>query len=212
MKEFTGGDKVYARGLHQEPIEFKPQWKLALLCNDIPEVPPHDNGTWRRMEIVEFKSRFCDKPKEPNEFPIDKALSEKLKHWKEIFMAMLIDKYYIIYKNKGIKVPNDVVKYTTEFKEQCDIYTDFTNEKLENTKDISDFIDLSELYEEFKVWYEEAFSNNKYPSKRDFKKYLGKLITNKNIFTTKGLKGYKFKNKTHEMGSSSLLGDSQIGY
>ena len=44
MKEFTGGDKVYARGLHKDPIEFKPQWKLALLCNDIPEVPPHDSG------------------------------------------------------------------------------------------------------------------------------------------------------------------------
>jgi len=210
MKEFTGGDKVYARALHKDPIEFKPQWKLALLCNDIPEVPPHDTGTWRRMEIVEFKSRFCMNPREPNEFAIDTRLSEKLKNWKELFMALLLDKYYLMYKKQGIKVPTEVIKFTLEFQKQCDIYTDYIIEKLEETKDMDDILDLSEMYDEFKIWYEDTFSNHKYPSKVEFKKYLIKRY-GKKIVTTKGIKGFKFKDSVNEKlkNSNSM---SEIGY
>ena len=93
LKEFTGGDKIKARALHKEPIEFKPQFKLALLCNEMPEVPPNDTGSWRRLEGIEFKSHFCENPKEAHEFPIDKQLSEKLKKWRELFMAYLLDVY-----------------------------------------------------------------------------------------------------------------------
>ena len=210
LKEFTGGDKIKARGLHKEPIEFKPQFKLALLCNEMPEVPPYDNGTWRRMEVIEFKSRFCENPKEPNEFPIDKYLSEKLKHWKELFIALLLDKYYVDYTQHGIKVPMDVIKFTLEYQKQCDLYTDFITESLEDTKDEKDMIDLTELYDEFKTWYEETFSNTKYPSKVEFKKYLKKKYLKK--VTPKELKGFTFKTKTVKLSKNSSFDNNSTGY
>lgn len=192
LKEFTGGDKIKARGLHKEPIEFKPQFKLALLCNEMPEVPPNDSGTWRRMEVVEFKSRFCENPKESHEFRIDKNLSEKLKNWKELFIAWLLDVYYEKYKKEGIKVPIEVIKFTLEYKKQCDLYSDFIYEKLEETKDDGDSITYTELYDIFKIWYEDTFSNHKYPSKLEFKKYLKQRYTSKRM-TSHGIKGFKFK-------------------
>ena len=33
MKELTGGDTIMARGLHQDPFEFKPKFKMILTCN-----------------------------------------------------------------------------------------------------------------------------------------------------------------------------------
>lgn len=194
LKEFTGGDKIKARGLHKEPIEFKPQFKLALLCNDMPEAPPNDSGYWRRIEVIEFKSRFCENPKESHEFPIDKYLSEKLKNWSELFMALLLDKYYVKYKKEGIKVPLEVIKFTLEYQKQCDLYTDFITDNLEDTKENNDCIDITQLYDEFKIWYEDAFSNHKYPSKVEFKKYLKKRYTSKRM-TTHEIKGFKFKIK-----------------
>jgi P4 family phage/plasmid primase-like protien len=194
LKEFTGGDKIKARGLHKEPIEFKPQFKLALLCNETPEVPPNDNGTWRRLEVIEFKSRFCENPKESHEFPIDKYLSEKLKNWKELFMALLLDVYYEKYKKNGIKVPIEVIKFTLEYQKQCDLYTDFISDNLDETKENSDIIDFTHLYDEFKIWFEDTFSNHRYPSKIEFKKYLKKKYGTKRIFTTE-IKGFKFKFK-----------------
>lgn len=210
LKEFTGGDKIKARGLHKDPIEFKPQFKLALLCNEMPEVPPNDSGTWRRMEVIEFKSRFCENPKESHEFPIDRHLSEKLKNWKELFMALLLDVYYVKYKKEGIKVPTEIIKFTLEYQKQCDLYSDFINENLEDTKQNNQFIDINQLYDEFKIWHEDTFSNHKYPSKIEFKKYLKKRYTTKRVSQNE-LKGFKFKIKyeTQNLDINATVPDVQ---
>ena len=193
LKEFTGGDKIKARGLHKDPIEFKPQFKLALLCNDMPEAPPNDTGYWRRMEVIEFKSHFCEKPKEPHEFPIDKYLSQKMKNWKELFMALLLDVYYVKYKKSGIKVPLEVIKFTLEYQKQCDQYADFISENLSETNNNNDLILINDMYEEFKTWFEEAFGNHKFPTKKEFKAYLKKRYGKR--MTTTEIKGFKFRIK-----------------
>ena len=51
MKELTGGDKIMARGLHQDPFEFKPKFKMVLTCNDLPRCSANDRGTWRRIRV-----------------------------------------------------------------------------------------------------------------------------------------------------------------
>jgi P4 family phage/plasmid primase-like protien len=199
LKELTGGDKITARGLHKEPIDFKPQFKLALLCNEIPKVPPNDTGTWRRMEVIEFKSHFVDNPKEPGEFPIDKQLSEKLKNWKELFMALLLDVYYRKYKLNGLIVPEEITRFTTEYQKTCDLYIDFIIENIEETKDNTDSVDISQFYDEFKIWYEDSFSNHKYPAKVEFKKYLKKKYGKRMSQTD--IKGFKFRIKYDKQGN-----------
>jgi P4 family phage/plasmid primase-like protien len=200
LKEFTGGDKIKARGLYKEAIEFKPQFKLTLLCNEIPEVPPNESGTWRRMEVIEFKSRFCDNPKEEHEFPIDKYLSEKMKNWKELFMSLLIDIYYpqyrkLIENGKNMVIPTEIVKFTLEYQKQCDRYIEFINDNIQDTKDNADCLDITELYNEFKVWYEDTFGDNKHINKAEFRTYLKKKYTVKRV-TSKYIKGFRFKEKT----------------
>jgi P4 family phage/plasmid primase-like protien len=209
LKEFSGGDKITARGLHQNPIEFKPQFKLSLLCNDIPEVPAHDTGISRRLEIIEFKSKFTDNPKEINEFHIDKSLSDKLPLWRELFIAYLLDIYYEKYKNAGIKVPADVIKFTVEFQKQCDSYDDFMSGFLEETKELSDFIALNEIYDEFRIWYEDSFGNNKYPPKNEFGKYLKKKYPKNYI--GKELRRFKKKNKNNVIVNSNENNKPQSG-
>lgn len=212
LKELTGGDKITARGLHKEPIDFKPQFKLALLCNEIPKVPPNDQGTWRRMEVIEFKSHFCENPKEPNEFPIDKNLSEKMKNWKELFMALLVDIYYAAYKVNGIKVPQEVVNFTEEYQKNCDLYTEFIMENIEETRDNGDSIDISQFYDEFRIWYEDNFSNHKHPTKSEFKKYLKKRYGSKRV-TPNDIKGFKFKikyDKQNPQAQAQAIAQAQL--
>jgi phage/plasmid-associated DNA primase len=199
MKEFTGGDKIYARGLNKDPIEFKPQFKLSLLCNDVPHFPPKDTGVWRRVEIVEFTSKFVAEPnpEDPNQFPIDNKITEKIQLWKELFMAYLIDVYYPKYKVGGIKVPEEVTRFTTEFQKMFDMYSEFIDNVIVETGIETDVTTLSELHEEFKNWYLETFNNPKVPTKHEFRQYMEKTYGKKRV-TASEIKGIKSKMKIEE--------------
>lgn len=193
MKNYSGSDRIKGRGLNKDPIEFVPQFKLALLCNDIPQFPGLDGGVWRRVEIVEFKSKFVENPREENEFKIDPHLEDNLPLWAELFMALLIDRYYANYKLYGIHVPLEVQKYTLEFQKQSDNYHEFISQALEETKDKTDIVNVAELYDEFRVWYAEEFSEQKPPSRVEFKKYLKKKYKDNVISGGKEVKGTRFR-------------------
>ena len=98
IKILTGGDKIIARGLYKEPVEFVPQFKLLLMCNDLPNIPSNDDGTWRRIRVVEHGSEFVDNPKGPNQFQIDRTLKQDIENWAPQFMGLLIETFNLIIK------------------------------------------------------------------------------------------------------------------
>ena len=155
LKELTGGDKIYARRLHNDPIEFKPTHKMVVLCNSKPEVPPDDEAAWRRLRHVVFSSRFVENPDvtkvdaEGNreEFKRDNYLDLKLKKWAQPFF-WLMTYYYRINKlgdaaykwetvtdpatgqlkvgiERGIREPQDVIMATQDYRTENDPITRF---------------------------------------------------------------------------------------
>lgn len=192
MKELSGGDKIKARSLFKEPIEFKPQFKMVLLCNDLPNVPPYDGGTWRRMEVTEFISKFVREPKEDNEYQIDDKLSEKLCEWKEAFMSYLLH-YYDIYKKEGLEPPKEVVKFTLEYQQSCDRYDEIIRGIIEPINNKSKMLDIGEIYSNYKAHYGESNAYGKTLTKREFRIYLEKKYGKSNIVNDM-LKGFVLKN------------------
>ena len=158
MKEFTGGDKVLVRDLFKganEMIEFKPQMKYFLTCNQLPEVPSNDDGTWRRLRVIEFGSRFIDSPdpNKSNEFKINTSMKQNIQNWTSTFVSYLIH----IYKNeyKGInylKEPEEVMASTNQYKLQNDYYTEYCLDRLTITNDPKNKISRETLYSDFKAW------------------------------------------------------------
>lgn len=179
MKELTGGDKIQARGLYKEPVEFKPQFKMLLTCNHLPRIPSDDGGTWRRIRLVEFTSKFVENPILPNEYPIDMELTDKMKDWSESFMAILM-KYYKQYilgdTDKGIKPglqePKEVLTCTNNYRMMNDIYCEFLNDNIEENE--KGLLKLEDAYSIFKVWHKDSYSNLKCPSRRELKSYMEK--------------------------------------
>ena len=190
MKELTGNDTIIARGLHKDPIEFKPQFKMILTCNDLPRVSANDQGTWRRISVVEFISKFVDypDPSDPYEFKIDDTLDEKLKSWPEAFMFLLIE-YFKKYKKNGIKEPNDVKRNTEDYQVESNMFIGFFNERLIETDNAdSSGIKLDDIYNLYQDWHKQAYGqNSKCPTRKELKENLqkkyGKKHTNhKNIW------------------------------
>ena len=61
MKDMTGGECVQYRLLHSnEIVQFRPQFKVHLMCNDAPPFQGGDRGNQRRLRKVDYLSRFVE--------------------------------------------------------------------------------------------------------------------------------------------------------
>lgn len=182
MKELTGGDKITCRGLFQDPIEFKPQFTPFLICNDKPELPPHDDGTWRRVRLIEFISRFVpeesDVDPSRNIFQIDYDLSEKINNWGQAFLWILTE-YYKKYRAAGseIRDPTEVMEYTNNYRKQNDIFNQFFNDCIHKNS-LNDVFYLNDAFREYKLWFKENYQGTgQKPQKKDeLQRYFTKKI------------------------------------
>lgn len=194
LKEYSGGDKIQARPMYKEPFEFKPQFKFALLCNDLPKLPPDDQGTWRRVRVVKFISRFCQNPKKENEYMIDPYLADKFEAWKEAFMWLLLE-HYKSYDADGIKEPPEVKEATKSYQRMADTYTDFLDDTIcEGTE--NDFIKMEELYFKYKSWYSQNYGSGTCDNMKRFKEYLSKKLGAYN--PARGWQNIKFRRASYE--------------
>ena len=177
MKELTGGDKIQARGLFKDPIEFKPQWKIVMTSNVLPQVSANDRGTWRRIRVTEYISRFVDPNDitpnpDKNEFPIDYDLSTKLQKWPEAFMYILI-KYYHDYIENGNPEPDEVKKAGDEYKKQSDIFLQFMTDNI--TENNNEKLSLDEIYNVFREWFKTSGHGGKLPLKKDLENNITQI-------------------------------------
>lgn len=182
MKELTGGDIITTRPLYQDPFDFKPQFKIALVANDIPAINPDDEATWRRVRVAQHKSKFVPNPdpKNPLEFKRDNNLSaNKLKEWSQPFMWLLLQ-YYKKYLIEGrIIEPPEVTKYTEEYQMIQDHIAQFIQERIECTQNEFDVIRLNETYDEYKLWIKDAYSKVSPKNRNQFRDLLDKKLNTK---------------------------------
>jgi len=195
MKELTGGDAITARQVYGLNFEYKPQFKLALCCNHKPKIPSDDEGTWRRMSVLDFKSRFVKEPNLNNkyEFPRDIHLSQKLERWKEMFMVILIDYYFKKYKNGGLVEPPMVQAAVNEYQKDSDIYAQFRDDCI--VRDQNETLKLSESYAKFKSWYTDNVGG-KAPTRHDYKKNIEKKL---GVKFSRGWAGWKLFSAEDDM-------------
>jgi P4 family phage/plasmid primase-like protien len=159
MKEITGGDPIQARALFKDTVTFIPQFKLVVATNVDFEETSNDDGTWRRLRYVDFKSKFLEKPYEdeikfprsecPYQFPLDKNLDSKFEAWAPVLMSLLVEKSYDL---QGIV--NDcktVLANSDQHRDKLDYFTEFAKDKIK--KQDGERIKKTELLETFKIWF-----------------------------------------------------------
>jgi P4 family phage/plasmid primase-like protien len=169
LKQFTGGDTVIARELFKSPISFKLQGTMVMCCNELPKIDSVDGGTWRRIKVIEFNSRFCENPKRHNEFKIDPDLRKKMKSWKPYFMSILLH-WYKVQNETGIQEPEEVNLATNKYKDDNDKFNDYFDECLDTG---DEFIATNDIYNHFKNWwYDNNATYSKCPEKSELKRNL----------------------------------------
>jgi len=178
MKELSGGDRILARGLFKEPIEFRPQFKMIMTCNELPEVPSDDGGTWRRIRVVEFTSKFVDvpDPTKPNEFPVELELSEKFDKWADTFISMMIH-HHKNFDPKKMQEPMEVRIATEGYKKNNDVIGQFVSERIIKDTTVTTRTLLTKLYGDFRAWAMQAIAKGKkLPDRNQFRAYVEKTV------------------------------------
>jgi len=155
MKLVSSGEKMYARDLFKSGCEFEVQAKFHLACNDKPEINSTDGGTWRRLMVINFVSKFTDTPKEINQFLIDESIQYLVnsQEWATPFLSYMI---HTLKEGKGfhkLQAPPKVMEYTSEYRNDNDGIARFMNEKIQASEIESESgITKSILSSVFKIW------------------------------------------------------------
>jgi phage/plasmid-associated DNA primase len=152
MKELTGGtDKIVARGLYSNPVEFIPQFKPIVCTNNLYDIADKSDGVWRRIDKVDHISYFTDEKPDPskNKFAKDKGINKKFASWKAVLMSLLVE---IACVKQGIVTPCDIVSESSKsYRNEQDITAEFINARIVQ----EDGVKISrkgELYQEFKLY------------------------------------------------------------
>jgi hypothetical protein len=102
---------------------------------------------------------------------------------------MLIHRHKSINPNK-INEPREVVNATQKYKNNNDVIGQYVGEKIKEDKENKERIGITEIYNDFKLWYVKNIpKNKKQPDRNQLRSYLEKLY---GIYDNKGWKGIKF--------------------
>ena len=215
LKELSGNDTFFARGLYKEGQEITPMFKLVLVCNKPPKVPHDDQATWNRIRVIPFEATFTHQAPESYEeqlhdkvFPIDTQFSDKIPGLLEAVAWLLLD-----HRKKTTKrvEPEKVRLATSEYRKQNDIYRQYIEENLQTEVEEKYKMSLVDLYNNFKEWFKDSMSSNNYPVKNEVREYFetewGQPVSEGIIW-----KGVKFRNVAQEIedGDAFVLGDSDL--
>ena len=135
MKELASSEKITARDLYagsKQMIDFELQARFNLACNEKPKINTQDGGTWRRLVVVNFPTKFVQVPRLPHEKPMDENMKQNCmsETWATAFLSYLVHLYT---EGKGLKKlvpPEKVMEYIAEYREDSDVIAKFLREKI----------------------------------------------------------------------------------
>ncbi len=163
VKMMTGGDRISARGIYKDPIEFRPNFKLWLATNELPKIEGTDEAIWRRLKNV---IRF---PVTIPEGKVDLDLPSKLAKESSGVLNFVIEGYRA-WREKGLARPASVEEEFRLYRAEADSVASFIEACCitePNAKESS-----AKLYAEYARWCQDSSIDPM--NKNNFCKTLGK--------------------------------------
>jgi phage/plasmid-associated DNA primase len=170
IKEVTGGDAMFTRGLYEEGQEIQCRFTPVLLCNVLPNVTDTSHGAWRRLVSVSFPTLLVEEPKNTHERKVDVTLDSKLETWANVFMTYLLTTGYETARADGMKIPKSVCLTTSDYKNESDFYADYYNERIVHTGMICDKITWTAVWWDFYHWFGRSHGYGHIPKKVECRK------------------------------------------
>jgi putative DNA primase/helicase len=121
----TGGERLHARYMRQDPFEFTPQFTLVIAGNHRPSLRAVDEAIRRRFHLVPFRVTI---PKAQR----DDRLAERLREEWPGILDWMIDGC-LAWQNQGLAPPRVVVDATNSYLEEEDSVAAWVEERCETS-------------------------------------------------------------------------------
>lgn len=142
-KQLTGGDRIKARKLYQDWIEFDPSHTLMMVTNHPPKVSGDDEATWRRLTVIRFDVVIPEDQR-------DGKLPERLKLDAEAILAWAVQGL-ADYQVDGLNPPDEVLGATADYRRKSDHFGRFIAECC-TTSSPALKVHTAALFEEWQRW------------------------------------------------------------
>lgn len=123
IKQLTGGDRVRARRLYTNSVEFLPQFKLFLAANDRPKARDDDEALWERILEVPFPHSIPRSERDPE---VKTALCDPARSGAAILAWAVTG--CLAWQRDGLQVPQAVELSTASYRESMNPLGDFLAE------------------------------------------------------------------------------------
>lgn len=145
IKDLTGGDKLTARLMKQDYLDFDPQLTLFIAGNNMPSFAGIDEAIRARVVLVPFTVTI---PLEKR----DKELPDKLRAEGPAILRWAIDGA-LQWQQRGLDVPATITAASNAYFHDEDILGQFLED--ETDTDIDTFVTNSALHKRFGQWCEQ---------------------------------------------------------
>ncbi|KAI8824836.1 uncharacterized protein EV422DRAFT_503638 [Fimicolochytrium jonesii] len=178
FRKYTGGDSFNGiRDLFEKGsgvTSFVLHAQLWLSLNTLMAISEANHATWRRLELLEMRSKFVEDESEVdvknNRYLADECLKNELHSLAPAFMWLLVEKRYRDMRDKNdfvLSPPTSVIEATERYRSEQNVYQLFFDDMC--TFDSEGRIFNTELFEKCQQW---AKINLKAVTKADMKKWL----------------------------------------
>lgn len=180
-KLVSGNDPFYARGLFKDGGDLKATATVVTSANRIPQFENPDDACYERLVAVPCGSTWLPKdrlPKDKKEceekrlFPMDKDFVNRVAKFGPAMLWLMVH-YFPTWCEEGLEVlPPEIKEATDAYWAENDIYLIYTTDRIVQS-DENDSITVSQLFQDFEVWFEKYNRNNECPDRPTVKYHFG---------------------------------------
>jgi putative DNA primase/helicase len=117
-KQLTGSERLKARGMRQDFIEFSNETKIVLMTNHLPEIKGDDYAMWRRIRLIPFNRIFKENER-------DEQLGRRLDKTELPGILRWAIEGCMEWQLNGLAPPDEILQATAGYKSDQDVLREF---------------------------------------------------------------------------------------
>ena len=159
VKELTGNDSIYVRGLYENGRNISIKAKIIYVVNSTDNLAVVEKAVWNRITVLPFLTHFTSNPRLANEREKDIYLNDKLRQYAGSFLSLMVEQ---------------AKEYIKDGLLSCEAISKFTKQVMTDNDYIGIFLDsdMDKSYPSFCSYMKQFAPKEILPSAKEYERRI----------------------------------------